>query len=257
MLALLSILALGGWICFVLQGYFGLGRHSRVVSKQDLITFEKISFFQAIISAIGALGMLKISIALFLLRLIQNKWYSRALWALIGFVVIYTIGAWLTFFLRCRPMGAFWDPGLGGTCYPMELFKSFAMANTGFNIGTDVLSATLPIPIIWSLQMSQRTKVYIIGILSLGYLAVAMGIAKTVFQLTLVTNKDRTFESSVQFWGFLQLNVGIIAATAPTLRPLLRKSSLTTSENRYNQFDANDRLTHFGHTQVQFKSTSR
>ena len=42
--------------------------------------------------------------------------------------------------------------------------------------------------------------------------------------------------------GSLQLNVGIIAATAPTLRPLLRKSSLTTSENRYNQFDANDRL---------------
>lgn len=40
--------------------------------------------------------------------------------------------------------------------------------------------------------MSQRTKVYIIGILSLGYLAVAMGIAKTVYQLTLVTNKDRT-----------------------------------------------------------------
>lgn len=40
----------------------------------------------------------------------------------------------------------------------------------------------------------------------------------------------------------MQLNVGIIAATIPTLRPLLRKSGLATSENRYNQFDANDSL---------------
>ena len=40
----------------------------------------------------------------------------------------------------------------------------------------------------------------------------------------------------------MQLNVGIIAAAIPTLRPLLRKSGLATSENRYNQFDANDRL---------------
>jgi hypothetical protein len=67
----------------------------------------------------------------------------------------------------------------------MQLFKSFAMANTGrnkemvrlyrpltsagFNIGTDVLSASLPIPIIWSLQMSPRTRGYLIGVLSLGY----------------------------------------------------------------------------------------
>lgn len=40
----------------------------------------------------------------------------------------------------------------------------------------------------------------------------------------------------------MQLNVGIIAASIPTLRPLLRKAGLATSENRYNQFDANDRL---------------
>jgi hypothetical protein len=45
----------------------------------------------------------------------------------------FTSGAWFTFFLRCRPMAAFWDPRLGGTCYSMQLFKSFAMANTGEN----------------------------------------------------------------------------------------------------------------------------
>lgn len=46
--------------------------------------FEKISFFQAIMSASGALGLLRMSIALFLLRLSKNEWYSRSLWPLIG-----------------------------------------------------------------------------------------------------------------------------------------------------------------------------
>ena len=40
----------------------------------------------------------------------------------------------------------------------------------------------------------------------------------------------------------MQLNIGIIAATIPTLKPLLKKAGLSTSENRYNQFDDNGRF---------------
>jgi hypothetical protein len=77
-------LGFGGWLCFVLQGYYGLGRHTKTISKSDFMVYQKISFIQAIVSAIGALGMLKISIALFLLRLSQNMWYLRSLWTMIG-----------------------------------------------------------------------------------------------------------------------------------------------------------------------------
>ena len=38
-----------------------------------------------------------------------------------------------------------------------------------FTIFTDVLLATVPIPIIWKLQMKRRVKMYLIGVLSLGY----------------------------------------------------------------------------------------
>lgn len=38
-----------------------------------------------------------------------------------------------------------------------------------FNIFTDVLCASLPVPIIWQLQMKRRTRFYLIGVLSLGY----------------------------------------------------------------------------------------
>lgn len=93
--------------------------------------FDHIAFWQSIISAIAALGLLKISIALFLLRLSSNKWYSRSLWALIGFVSFYSFGAWLTFFLRCRPMEGFWDRRYSASCYSMQLLVTFGLINTG------------------------------------------------------------------------------------------------------------------------------
>ncbi|EOA87874.1 uncharacterized protein SETTUDRAFT_27812 [Exserohilum turcica Et28A] len=131
-MVLAALAALGGWICFILQGFHGFGRHAQTVSPEDMVKFTQIGFFGSIISAIGALGMLKISIALFLLRLKNNnlwKWYSRCLWGLLGLVVFYTIGAWLTFFLWCVPMEAAWTRT--GVCYSPKMFTAFALTNTG------------------------------------------------------------------------------------------------------------------------------
>jgi hypothetical protein len=86
------------------------------------------------------------------------------------FVSIYSFGAWLTFFLHCFPMEGHWDKSLNAKCYGIKLFITVALINTGFNIFTDVCFATLPIPIIWGLQMSKRTRINLIGVLSLGYL---------------------------------------------------------------------------------------
>ncbi|GKT85827.1 integral membrane protein [Colletotrichum tofieldiae] len=206
-------------------GFYGLGRHKDTISKPDQVFFSKVGFFQSIISAIAALAFLKISIALSLLRLSKNRWYSRALWALIVFVVLYTIMAWLSFFLYCTPLEGYWNKSLKPTCYNLKLFVNFALVNTAFNIFTDVCFATLPIPIIWVLQMKLRTRIYLIGVLSLGYLAVIMGIIKAVYQIAQPGNRDGTF---------LQLNLGLIAACAPAIKPLIGRALKITSSRRYN-----------------------
>ncbi|KZL72539.1 integral membrane protein [Colletotrichum incanum] len=224
----------GGMVIFIIQAFYGLGRHKDTISKPDQVFFSKVGFFQSIISAIAALAFLKISIALSLLRLSKNRWYSRALWALIVFVVLYTILAWLSFFLYCTPLEGYWNKSLKPTCYNLKLFVNFALVNTAFNIFTDVCFATLPIPIIWVLQMKLRTRIYLIGVLSLGYLAVIMGIVKAVYQIAQPGNRDGTFHQSIQFWGFLQLNLGIIAACAPAIKPLIGRALKITSSRRYN-----------------------
>jgi hypothetical protein len=43
------------------------------------------------------------------------------------------------------------------------------LVSIAFNIFTDVAFATLPVPVIWTLKMPFRTRTYLIGVLSLGY----------------------------------------------------------------------------------------
>lgn len=83
----------------------------------------------------------------------------------------------MTFFLHCAPMAGHWDASLKPTCYPIKLFVTFALVNTSFNITTDVLFASFPIPIIWGLQVKRRVRAYLIAILSLGYLWVCSPIS--------------------------------------------------------------------------------
>jgi len=48
-----------------------------------------------------------------------------------GFVAFYTIGAWLTFFLRCRVFSGFWDFRYSHTCYTLKYVMQFGLVNAG------------------------------------------------------------------------------------------------------------------------------
>ncbi|GKT88584.1 integral membrane protein [Colletotrichum tofieldiae] len=88
MIVLSALCASGGWIIFVIQANYGLGKHYKTIAEYDYMMFQKVGFWQSIISAGLAFMWLKISIALNLLRLSKNmtrrKWYKWALWVMIG-----------------------------------------------------------------------------------------------------------------------------------------------------------------------------
>jgi hypothetical protein len=111
-------------------------------------------------------------------------------------MIIYTLVAWATVIFLCLPVPAFWDTDLRKLptthCYSITAFTKIGLMNTGINIATDVLLATLPIPIIWTLRISRRQKVALIGVLSLGFSAVGVGIVKAFSQVTLPTEPDQT-----------------------------------------------------------------
>ncbi|WQF78849.1 hypothetical protein CDEST_03863 [Colletotrichum destructivum] len=224
MIILSAVCAIGGWSIFIVQADHGLGKHFKTIDKKtDYVTFQHASFWQTIISATGALMWLKLSIALSLLRLSTTKWFKWSLYAIIGIILFYSLGGMLALSVTCKPLSGYWDKFTNPPpkCHGPGYVNTFGMVNTAFNIFTDVVLSTLHVPIIWNLQMKLKLKLYAIGILSLGYFAVAMGIVKAYYQATADSDPDKTFNRNIQFWGFLQLQVGILAACAPTLKPLV------------------------------------
>ncbi|CAH0023279.1 unnamed protein product [Clonostachys rhizophaga] len=238
---------LGGTVTMFMQVPYGLGHHSDTLSYPDRMQISKLSFVQSMVPLIGGLGFLKIAIAFELRKLRSNSWawYNILLWCLIAFVSAYTFMAWMTFFLYCSPIEKIWNFMLEGKCYDIHLFVKFGLINTGFNIFTDVAFATLPIPVVWTLKMPLKTRLYVIAVLSLGYCAVAMGVVKATHQIRLTMTTDTTYTYDIQFWGLLQLNIGIIAACAPSLKPLLKtvlnlksltpRYGYTNSQSYHNQ----------------------
>ncbi|KAI1265450.1 hypothetical protein F5Y18DRAFT_52663 [Xylariaceae sp. FL1019] len=232
------LLAFVSYILYLYQIPHGLGMHNVLVSDPDRYVFGAASFAQTILQLVG-LGFLKISVALALLRLVRNKVYKGILWATIAFVSIYTLFAILTLLVYCQPIDGFWNPRSGAKCYSLQLFVQFGVANSALSIFTDILLATLPIPVIWKLQIRVKTRVYLILVLALGWAAVAIGIVKVVYQMNYNPFGDTMYNISVIFWAFVQLNISIIATCAPSLKTILKPllglgtSRGTFSNNRY------------------------
>ncbi|KAK3358804.1 hypothetical protein B0T25DRAFT_620651 [Lasiosphaeria hispida] len=242
-MVLAALCAMGGWVIFLYQSQYGLGKHVETIAPPDMVVLLHTSFWQSIITASCALCLLKLSIGFNLLRLSMSRWYSWSVWATMILVVGYSFMGAMTFFLHCTPMQGHWDVSLAPTCYSTKLYITFALINTSFNITTDVLFASFPIPIIWSLQLKRRVRLYLVGILSLGYFAVATGVVKAVYQIAFSNEPDKTFGYSIQLWGFLQLNIGIIAACAATLKPLVnRVLSLGSTHNNNNNNNNNNNM---------------
>lgn len=104
------------------------------------------------------------------------------------------------------------------------------------NILTDVLFATLPVPIVWNLQVNMRTKISLLTILSLGYLyvvfslpslslslttpsACACSIVKTVYQVHVFADPDSTRNDSYFIWNSVERTSSFPLSHSPPKHP--------------------------------------
>lgn len=148
-----------------------------------------------------------------------------------GFLICFTAACAGTLIFACMPVQASWDVKLAADprtkCFSAQTFADIGLFNSVVNIATDFLFATIPIPIIWNLQMNTRTKISLVAILSLGYFACAAGIVKAKAQADYPSNTDRTYHDTFFVWNALELYIGILAASLPAVKPLF--SSILTS----------------------------
>ena len=105
----------------------GLGRHEYYLTASQRRYFQVLGWADWMQTFI-TLMFTKISICLFLLRIVDTKNVKIAMYSLIGCLILFTSISVCLFLGVCRPLKAYWDVGVTGTCLSNHQVESVVLA---------------------------------------------------------------------------------------------------------------------------------
>ncbi|KAF3007494.1 hypothetical protein E8E13_005315 [Curvularia kusanoi] len=234
-IALAMVLSIGCMTCQTIQVHNGVGRHIQSLTVDQIISSFKVSLsvkcnFQAdLLQALWAsiyfynvaLSLTKISIALQYLRLTTEKPIYRICWVFIWFTAAFCIVALFVGTFQCAPVAKFWNMQIPGKCINKTAWYYVTAA---ISIVQDILLVILPFFILRRLAMPAREKASLMVILGLGGVAAIASICRLYALYVISVSADITWDSPASvYWSAIELNVGILCASLPTLRPFLAR----------------------------------
>lgn len=85
--------------------------------------------------------------------------------------------------------------------------------------------AILPVKALWGLQIPKRQKIALVGILTIGWFVCIVSILRLNALIVLSKHADdRTYYSAATaYWSAIEMNLGIVCASLPALKPLVVK----------------------------------
>lgn len=141
-----------------------MGRHVIYVSEYNQMMVRKGDFVFSHFYDL-ALVFVKLGILAFYWRVFVHPVFRRLVLATAAFIVAWGIGITITLFLVCRPLRAYWDSTVEGTCLTIVTFTYFTNIS---NLITDIWIFLMPIPMIWRLQLQVKKKVILSVIFCIG-----------------------------------------------------------------------------------------
>ncbi|RYP91479.1 hypothetical protein DL770_002418 [Monosporascus sp. CRB-9-2] len=212
---------------FILRGdHYGLGRHNQSLSQHREIQALK---YQALATATYVLNMwlIKLSVAIFLLRIAVERRYRYTLYISMVIVSITSFALFLWNIFQCKPVEAQWDYTIldrhpEAHCVSADAIVSAAYALSAQNIVSDWLYALLPIAMIWKVKMTTEAKVYVSLVLGLGIFASVATIVRIHYLAHLTDTLNILYSGTEPMvWTLIEPGVAIIATSLATMRPLL------------------------------------
>lgn len=163
---------------------YGLGAHIDTLSQYNVSQALKYSFISTAFSILpGTLA--RLSFAMLLLRIIVPGDYAKKYTIWIASVIQLLINAatMIQIYAQCGPdIAANWDQAVKAhaTCQPPIVQTVLGAAQSAFNSTCDLLFATIPALIIWSLHVARREKVILACTLMFWMIAFAASMLKAV-----------------------------------------------------------------------------
>ncbi|GKZ60133.1 hypothetical protein AnigIFM49718_006468 [Aspergillus niger] len=204
-------LSLAGFAVIIPEVIYGAGRHTVYVEDTASIATHLNFATQGIY--MWAIGLVKISIGLFLLRFAPRRGYKIFIWVVIEdgscfnqsilLCLLYFILRLKTLMFECKDIRTIWDENVKSQCFTSTQLLELSYTNTGLNILTDIIFAILPAIML-------------------------RACAAAIVKLSVLPNYGRTGDllwdySTLTIWVVVESNMGIIAGSLPTLKPLFKQ----------------------------------
>jgi fucose permease len=181
----------------------------------------------------------KTSILIFYLRLSRNTTKLLRIASYATLALVNVAGFVLTFLsvLQCRPVGAVFDSTVtSAQCIPLI---TLYLASAPVNIITDLAILVLPIPVLTGMRLPQKQKAILVATFGLGIFVTIVDVVRIYYlqqasvdvngsfasQMGTIGNqKDFAWYASLSLmWSVVEVNIGIICACIPTLKPLITR----------------------------------
>lgn len=153
--------------------------------------------YQALATATYVLNMwlIKLSIAIFLLRIAIQGRYRWIIYISMGIITVWSLALFIWDVFQCTPVQAQWDYTVLSSdptakCASADAVVMAAYALSVMNILSDWLYALLPIPMIWNVKMTIEAKLTVSLVLGLGVFASIATLVRLKFLADLTDTKD-------------------------------------------------------------------
>ncbi|KAH7312534.1 hypothetical protein B0I35DRAFT_437242 [Stachybotrys elegans] len=228
------------WICY------GLGKHYQDITERPLdetLYMNRLLLFIAELLYAFALFFGKTSILMFYWRMFGVTNIKIAIKVLMGCAIIWIIVRTIMGIWHCIPVEAFWDVEAGGHCAIND--SRFFFGTLTVHIVIDVAILTLPVIQIQKLQLPKLQKLAVMIMFMFGILSVLPPFARgrlfffsfelTMLSLSICIAAAVIIHESVHFdaasndfawsmgsiiiWATAEVNLVVVSACLPTLRP--------------------------------------
>lgn len=166
----------------------GAGRHEYYLSRPQIFQELKWHAFSQIQLYICT-ALIKTSVCLFLVRMVNKKYLIRLLYSLIAALVSVNLAVVIVLVTQCRPLNKVWDRRINGQCWDVSVLKTVGWIAGGklvclhttkkrtesslaFAVVTDFICSLLPSLFLRKVQISTRTKVALCALMGLGLMQV-------------------------------------------------------------------------------------
>ncbi|KAL4883800.1 hypothetical protein BJY04DRAFT_216141 [Aspergillus karnatakaensis] len=210
--------------CMIGGSLWGTGKHlSELTPKQQSVAMEY--WFLCDVAYIVSSILAKISICIFLLRIMVIPCYAAALYTVTGFTLITGIVFFVLLVAQCSPVSFWWTRMVGdtdGECRFLRVIAIFLYIFSAASIIFDLTVGLLPIILVTKLQMGWRTKAAVASLLGMACIASIAIIIRIPYVSTIYDPDFLHATVEIAIWSAVEVGLSITAGSLATTRPLIR-----------------------------------